>query len=1367
MRGSAVLAVMLLLPAPALAQAPPTLPGLTGGGVAAETPFAALQNLYAEGFEQGDGGFTAGGFAGWAWGEPEAPPVPAPGQGPKVWGTNLAGDYDDDACGFVESPAIDLTSLPASPALEVEAAGSARALVARLQFRHWLDTDPSYDGGVVMASADGGPWLVLQPFQGGDGILAPEVRDCLGIGRGDAAFTGPALGPPAADAWAFAALDATAMLHHSVRLRWVFGSDAVLTARGWYIDDVRIDVGLGVAAATSPAAAWASVALRFTPLVTLYAADFEVDDGGWASAGTGGAWAWGVAAPSPFPPPGSLRMWGMGLGGDYASDSCSTLTSPPIPLPGADPGLRVEAARLSLRLWRHLESGYDGALLEVAADGGPFVPLVPVDGYEGAVFSWSGARACLGDAGDHAWTGPAAQPLPDAWRDVQADLTRFLGHEVRFRVVFASDEVIEERGVFIDDVLVELGAAARPVIGPGDQVPCAPLPGWSIEGERPTWCYGPPVFGPQKLVPAWDTNLFGSYNAMECSAIVSPPVPVAGVQGGGPLALTFQHYVSTAVLDDGGIVQASADGGPWQTVAPDEGYPAALGPSARACVAPGVAEAQGYAGNPTGNAYLAQRVALGAFEGATLLRVRFLFGAGANGDADGWHVRGVQLDRGGAPLPLMPTLPGGPVEAPEAFAAKATPPLRAAVAPAQPDDPFDVIVTGLPHTVMDSAEDRAAASRALGEQAAPFIEAVRTKVLAEGGRVARAWPLVPAVAVTTDRAGLEALAALPGVRGLELDHKGAVRLPREAAADDAPGAANAEGRAMVEAEEAWALGFRGDGVRLAVIDTGIAASHEAFRTADGASRVAAWRDLVKGRPTPYDDHGHGTHVAGTAAGSSDYVDPQFGAFQETGVAPAATLLVAKFLDSSGSGTFEGALDALQWAFDEGADVTSNSWGSLCDASLATLQMVRQLTDLGMLNVFAAGNAGPGDGTIGGPACAEAALSVGAVDAAGAVAWFSSRGPCSDPELGTAPRPCPDVVAKGVGVRSSVPRAGAPLSDASGYLALSGTSMATPHVAGAAVLAEQMKRAFTGQGWDTAGRAEEAVLKQTALDLGAPGEDDATGAGLAQVLGVYAELAPTDEARVIATFGVAPAVARLGDAPWLWFGVRNAGNATASGAFVAHLTDPLGGLHALRAVNISLSRLEGERLALAWPIDGTAPMGTWTFRGTFTFGWQNATSGDTVLGSVAREGAFEVRRVAVAMAVSGFAASAPLGALEHVVVGASHEGNEAAAGLTVAITVPDAYALLPGRNFDPLDAASRYSDPAPDRVVEDAARGRTTLLYDMGALAVGGRFEVALRPFAAKLGDHHLLAVATFEDGAGRPLVGGVVAQQHIVAELPL
>jgi len=293
------------------------------------------------------------------------------------------------------------------------------------------------------------------------------------------------------------------------------------------------------------------------------------------------------------------------------------------------------------------------------------------------------------------------------------------------------------------------------------------------------------------------------------------------------------------------------------------------------------------------------------------------------------------------------------------------------------------------------------------------------------------------------------------------------------------------------------LNTTGRGVGVAIIDSGVDATHDDLRphTLLGTSPVSAFVDFVNGRTTPYDDNGHGTHVAGIIAGNGyDSLTVQ------SGVAPGASLAVLKVLDANGHGTISGIIAALDWVVDNHARynirVVNMSVGANVNESYETDPLTlaaKRVVDAGVVVVAAAGNIGKNAagatqyGGITAPGNAPWVLTVGASSTMGTgtrsddtLADFSSRGPTNVDYLAK-----PDLVAPGVGTISLAARdslfltsearyllPGVIGNNPTPYLALSGTSMASPVVAGSIALMLEANPALTPN-------AVKAILEYTA------------------------------------------------------------------------------------------------------------------------------------------------------------------------------------------------------------------------------------------------------------------------------------------------
>ncbi|MCX4537628.1 S8 family serine peptidase [Streptomyces sp. NBC_01669] len=366
---------------------------------------------------------------------------------------------------------------------------------------------------------------------------------------------------------------------------------------------------------------------------------------------------------------------------------------------------------------------------------------------------------------------------------------------------------------------------------------------------------------------------------------------------------------------------------------------------------------------------------------------------------------------------------------------------------------------------------------------------------------------------------------------------------------------------QIGAPQAWAEGYDGKGVKVAVLDTGADLTN-----ADVAPRITASQSFVSGESVQ-DGHGHGTHVADTIAGNGANSAGKY-----KGVAPGADLLIGKVLSNAGSGSESDILAGMDWAVAQGAEVVSMSLGAQVTApgGDAMTDAVDWLsTTSHTLFVIAAGNSGPGTSTLGSPGIADSALTVGAVDKSDALASFSSRGP----RLGDNAIK-PDITAPGVNIvaaRAAGTTMGTPVNQY--YTAVSGTSMATPHVAGAAAIMAERHPDWTGQRIKDALTAHSKASDSTVYQQGSGRVD------------IPAVLDSTLELSGRADFGLVKYQQSTYAKQTRTLTFRNSGSADATVDLAAAVKDSSGAALADGALTFSGAGLSGGKLTV--PAGGSA------------------------------------------------------------------------------------------------------------------------------------------------------------------------------------
>lgn len=284
---------------------------------------------------------------------------------------------------------------------------------------------------------------------------------------------------------------------------------------------------------------------------------------------------------------------------------------------------------------------------------------------------------------------------------------------------------------------------------------------------------------------------------------------------------------------------------------------------------------------------------------------------------------------------------------------------------------------------------------------------------------------------------LRKIRSLPGVKEVRKDRKYEIKLD-----DSVP---------LIGANKTWkkqvnGSNLTGKGVKVAILDTGVMFNHSDLGdctveeyNGTGCDRFTAGYDVVNNDFIPTDNHGHGTHVAGIIGANGSV----------KGVAPGVTFMAYKICGGGGSCYSSDIIEGIQRAVNDGADVISLSVGGGGNPDDSNSEAIDNAVENGTLAVVAAGNSGPSYYTVNSPGTARKALTVGATDKSDNIASYSSRGPVTwnNNIIGK-----PDIVAPGSNICSTSINTGG--CKAGYYEAMSGTSMATPHVSGAAAIVIQ-------------------------------------------------------------------------------------------------------------------------------------------------------------------------------------------------------------------------------------------------------------------------------------------------------------------------
>lgn len=329
------------------------------------------------------------------------------------------------------------------------------------------------------------------------------------------------------------------------------------------------------------------------------------------------------------------------------------------------------------------------------------------------------------------------------------------------------------------------------------------------------------------------------------------------------------------------------------------------------------------------------------------------------------------------------------------------------------------------------------------------INEIRNCIIENYGQIKYELPFINAVSVEIPKEKLDRLAAYQMIGAISED---AIVSKAPFPTKGRP-ARKKCGNCEYDPERLYESSERGKGVGVAVIDTGVSPHYDLVKP---VNRILAFKDLLADRERPYDDDGHGTHVAGIIAGNG-YTSSKY-----TGTAPCADIIAIKALDESGNGTESDILAALQWIINNGRRynirVVNLSLGIKVEPPYDDDPLIKGANAAvlrGYSVITAAGNNGPEKCTINSPGTSPLVITVGAADLSHAsesggikVANFSSRGPTRSGDSK------PDLVAPGVDIFSCDGK------NPKGYTVQSGTSMAAPVVSGVAACLYAMRPGLT-------------------------------------------------------------------------------------------------------------------------------------------------------------------------------------------------------------------------------------------------------------------------------------------------------------------
>lgn len=615
----------------------------------------SLGDAYFEDFQADDGGWDSSapsGAIGWEWGHPEETSYgPDVGDDENLWGTNLAGDFSEGECSWIESPAIDLTTPEATV-----------ANVATLTWDNFFRATYLESGGVVQIGV-GGDYTNIVPEDGYPGSdPTSEVDDCLehetqgsgGFGSFPSSPNDP-LEPMSADISEF--------LGEEITVRFLFAStdDPYGTQDGWFIDNVAVE-------------------LEFNQDLPEQAVDPGLQNPLWSADGD---WEYGV--PAEEGPVGEL-VYATGVDAEYTGDTCSVLETA-IDVP-------VEGGQLSWDQWLRSSSFSAGGTIQVVDDEGVH-NIVPEEGYVDDPWSLDTDECTQHESQDTGVMNGFEQSSGDRMETFTADLSDWSGEQVTLRFAWGVEDTsfTSYPGWHINNVTLDgtpLLPASPVDMGFLNDVPdpeeidpveivqevqdtvnatleqllatSEQYEGWTVGGEHISWAYDEATTGPVgENVTATNPHGVHSEDEYECSYVQSPTIPTAAA--GEDPELSLDHQVDMSYYDGwfssgartAGLILVSTDAGSsWEileTEANDkEIYYTGIydcfeelgvqpdGDDNRAPV-----DAAGVIGGENG-AMETLDVALDEYENATSLTFRFAFGTGTTVYAQGgWYFNNVSL----------------------------------------------------------------------------------------------------------------------------------------------------------------------------------------------------------------------------------------------------------------------------------------------------------------------------------------------------------------------------------------------------------------------------------------------------------------------------------------------------------------------------------------------------------------------------------------------------------------------------------------------------------------------------------------------------------------------------------------------------